>query len=127
MDITSGIMGEIKRSPYTSIAALASLLLSSSAIPFMYSTKADAAEVTRNNAALSEQIAEVRNTVRRESAQGELNNVRRELFDISLRINTLERERINVDELLYQRREALQAQQRDLEAKLAAMATKGTQ
>lgn len=121
MDLASGIMGEIKRSPYTSVAALASLLLSGSAIPFMYSTKADAAEVTRQNAALSEQLAEVRNTVRRESAQGELNNVRRELFDITLRINTLERERINVDDILYSRREQLQAQQRDLEAKLATM------
>jgi hypothetical protein len=121
MDMASGIMGEVRRSPYTSIAALASFLLSCSAIPFLYSIKADASEVTKANAALSEQIAEVRDTVRRESAQGELNNVARELFDITIRISTLEREHINVDQLLYQRRDTLQAQQRRLEARLQAM------
>lgn len=121
MDMVGGIMGEVKRHPYTSIAALASFVMCVSSIPFIYSTKADASEVTRQNAALSQQLAEVRQTVRRESAQGELNNVRRELFDITLRINTLEKENITVDALLYQRRETLQAQQRDLEAKLRVL------
>jgi septal ring factor EnvC (AmiA/AmiB activator) len=116
MDMASGIMGEVRRSPYTSVTALACLI----GMPFIYTLKADAGDVR----ALQQQIAEVRETVRRESAQGELNNVRRELFDITLRINTLERERINVDELLYRRRDELTAAQRRLEAKLQAMDAK---
>ena len=46
---------------------------------------------------------------------------RRELFDIDLRIRTLERENISVDRLLYERRDQLQQQQRLLEARLQAM------
>lgn len=106
-------MGEIKRSPYTSVAALGCLSLSA----YLWLNTASAGDVN----ALQQQIAEVRETVRRESAKGELNNVRRELFDITLRINTLEREHINVDDLLYRRRDELTAAQRRLEAKLQAM------
>lgn len=115
--MAGGIVGEIKRSPYTSLAALASFTALFVAGPVFYSQKADAADVQR----LEEKIAAVEQTVRRESAQGELNNVRRELFDITLRINTLERENINVDRLLYERRDALESQRRILEAKLQAM------
>jgi hypothetical protein len=63
----------------------------------------------------------VRTTVQRESTTTELSNVRRELFDIDLRIKTLERDNIAVDRLLYQRRDELQAQTRRLEAKLASL------
>lgn len=119
MDMASGIMGEVRRHPYTSVAALGCFLFLSFAFPVLYARKAEASEVS----ALKAQIAELSETVRRESAQGELKNVQRELFDITLRINTLERERIEVDPLLYQRRETLQAQQRRLEAKLATMDT----
>lgn len=124
MDLATGVIAEMKRNPYTSLSALMCLGLTITGGPWMFVQKADAADVNALKdqlAAQSAQIAEVRQVVRRESAQGELNNVRRELFDITLRINTLERERINVDQLLYQRREALQAQQRDLEARLASM------
>lgn len=117
MDMVGGIMGEIKRNPYTSIAAMLSFVFCTVAGPTLYSAKADAADVQK----LERQIADVSDTVRRESAQGELNNVTRELFDITMRINTLERENINVDELLYKRRSDLTVQQRRLEAKLAAM------
>lgn len=117
MDMAGGIMGEIKRSPYTSLAALLSFTFCTVAAPSLYSQKADAADVQK----LERQIADVSATVRRESAQGELNNVTRELFDITMRINTLERENINVDPLLYKRRGDLQAQQRRLEAKLQSM------
>jgi septal ring factor EnvC (AmiA/AmiB activator) len=117
MDMVGGIVGEIKRSPYTSLAAMLSFVFCTVAGPTLYSAKADAADVQK----LERQIAEVRDTVRRESAQGEINNVQRELFDITLRINTLERENINVDPLLYKRKDDLMAQQRRLEAKLQAM------
>jgi hypothetical protein len=117
MDMTSGIMGEIRRHPYTSIAAMLSFAFCVSVAPVMYSQKADAADVQQ----LEDKIAAVIETVKRESAQGELNNVARELFDISIRINTLERENINVDPLLYKRRDELQIQQRRLEAKLQSL------
>lgn len=113
MDMAGGIMGEVKRHPYTSVTAFACLL----AIPAMWTMKADAGDVN----AIKAQIAEVRKTVQRESASTELNNVRRELFDISLRINTLERENVNVDRLLYERRDTLQSQQRLLESRLQKM------
>lgn len=117
MDITGGIMGEIKRSPYTSLAALLSFTFCTVAAPTLYSQKADAADVHK----LEEKLDAVEQTVRRESAQGELNNVARELFDITLRINTLERENINVDPLLYKRRQDLEDARRRLESKLQAM------
>lgn len=117
MDMAGGIMGELKRHPYTSVSALGCLALAIVAFPVMWVQKADAADVQN----LERQIANLSQTVRRESAQGELNSVQRELFDLTLRINTLERENINVDPLLYKRRDDLQAQQRRLEAKLDAM------
>jgi Tfp pilus assembly protein PilO len=119
-DIAGGIMGEIKRHPYTSVSALMCLAICFVAMPFMWSAKADAGDVK----ALAAQIAEVRETVQKESTAGELSNVRRELFDISLRISTLERANEGVDAILYRRRDTLLAQQRDLEAKLQAMDTK---
>lgn len=121
VDMAGGVIGEMKRNPYTSLSALLCLFLTIGGGPWLYVDKASAADVNE----LKAQIAEVRQVVRRESAQGELNNVRRELFDVTLRINTLERERINVDDMLYARKEALQAQQRDLEAKLRAMQDTG--
>lgn len=86
----------------------------------MYTLKADAGDVK----ALVAQITEVRETVKRESALGELRNVRRELFDITLRISTLDKMRMEVDVILYQRRDELQAQQRRLEALIQAMDAK---
>lgn len=109
-------MVEIKRHPYTSVTALACLL----AIPVMYSLKADASDVK----ALAAQISEVRDTVRRESTVGQLDSVRRELFDINLRIAALERENTAVDVLLYKRRDELLAQQRRLESLIQAMDAK---
>jgi hypothetical protein len=117
VDLTGGVIAEMKRNPYTSLSALLCLCLTFAGGPFLYTNKADASDLQ----ALDRKITALDITVKRESAQGELNNVRRELFDLTLRINTLERENINVDPLLYNRREALQAQQRDLEAKLRDM------
>lgn len=113
MDMASGIVGEIKRSPYTSVAALGCFL----ALPVIWVMKADAGETK----SVRTEVAEVRSEMRREFAAGELNNVRRELFDIDLRIRTLERENIAVDRLLYERRDQLQQQQRLLEARLQAL------
>lgn len=113
MDMASGIMGEIKRSPYTSVAALACIL----AMPALWMLKADAGEMKSARA----EVAEVRAEMRREFATSQLDGVRRELFEIDLRIKTLEREGIAVDRLLYQRRDELQSQQRLLEARLQAM------
>jgi hypothetical protein len=112
--MAEGIMGEIKRHPYTSVSALGCLMLCAVVLPFMWNNKASAGDVH----SLEDKIAAVENTVRRESAATELNNVRRELFDVDLRIRTLERENINVDVLLYKRRDDLQSSQRQLEAKL---------
>ena len=109
-------MGEIKRHPYTSVSALLCLVL----MPIMWGMKADASDLK----SLAEQIAQVQATVQRESTNGELSSVRRELFDINLRIATLERENLSVDVLLYKRRDELLAQQRRLEALLQAMDAK---
>lgn len=114
MDMATGVIAEMKRHPYTSMSALGCLAICIVALPFIWSNKASAGDVKR----LEQQIAAVDLTVRRESAATELNNVRRELFDVDLRIRTLERENINVDTLLYKRRDDLQAQQRLLEARL---------
>lgn len=113
MDIAGGIVSEIKRSPYTSLAALACFL----ALPVVWVMKADAGETN----SVRTEVAEVRAEMRREFATSQLEGVRRELFDIDLRIKTLEREGIAVDRLLYQRRDELQSQQRRLEAKLQAL------
>lgn len=116
VDLAGGIINEMKRHPYTSISALLCLM----AVPVLFLNKADAGDVR----ALTAQIAEVRETVRRESTLAELRNVRRELFDINLRISQLEKVAMQVDDLLVQRREDLQAQQRRLEALLQAMDAK---
>ncbi len=109
-------MNEVKRSPYTSISALLCVF----AMPFLYTAKADTGDVN----ALAAQIADVRYTVKRESTLGELRNVQRELFDISLRIASLEKLHMEIDTLLYQRREELQVQQRRLEALIQSMDAK---
>lgn len=120
-----GIMSEVKQHPYTSISALGCFLFSSVAIPFLWANKASAGDVQGLTQQIlnvqvesTRQIGEVKLTVRRESTSTELNNVRRELFDVDLRIHALERENINVDPLLYRRRDDLTASQRILEVKL---------
>ena len=110
-------MGEIKKHPYTSVTALACFIALLFGGPFIWTQKADASDMQ----ALARQITQVDESVKRESAQGELNAVQRELFQISMRINELERGGHPVDMLLYQRREQLVAAERQLEAKLAAM------
>jgi hypothetical protein len=117
MEMATGVIAEMKRHPYTSLSALGCLCICGVALPFMWSRKADAADVQ----GVKEQVAEVRADMRREFATAELKDVRRELFDLDLRIRTLERENINVDQLLYRRRDDLLAQQRLLEARLQAM------
>lgn len=110
MDMTAGLMGEIKRHPYTTVTAM----LCFAAMPVVWTMSARAGDMQK----LEDKIVAVETTVRRESAASELNSVRRELFDVDLRIRTLEREGINVDILLYKRRDDLQLQQRLLEARL---------
>jgi len=117
-------MGEIKRHPYTSCAALACLGFCMVAIPLLYTQKADAGDVQQVTSTLSKDMADLRGTVLRESAQSELNSVRRELFDINMRIKALEDQDLAVELLLYQRRDDLLAQQRFLEAKLAGLVPK---
>lgn len=117
MDMATGVIAEMKRHPYTSLSALGCLFICIVVLPFMWTRKADAADVQ----GVKEQVSVVRSEMRREFATTELNNVRRELFDIDLRIKTLEREDINVDPLLYRRRDDLLSQQRLLEARLQAM------
>jgi len=117
-------MGEIKRHPYTSVAALACLGFCMVAVPLLYTQKADAGDVQQVTATLSKDMADLRGTLLRESAQGELNNVRRELFNINMRIKELEDKGLAVELLLYQRRDDLLAQQRMLEAKLAQLVPK---
>ena len=109
-------MGEVKRHPYTSVAALACVI----ALPVVWTFKANASDVD----AVVSQVAQLSETVKREATQSELRAVERELFDISFRISTLERENQGVDALLYRRRDDLRAQQRRLEALLQAMEAK---
>lgn len=114
MDMATGVIAEMKRHPYTSLSALGCLVMCIVVLPFMWARKADASDVNR----LEQTMAAVEQTVRREATATELNNVRRELFDVDLRIRTLERENIAVDTLLYKRRDDLQASLRQLEARL---------
>jgi hypothetical protein len=115
--LAEGIMGEIRRHPYTSVTALLCLGLVIVGGPTIWAKKADAADVQ----ALSKQIKDLSHSVRRDSTQGELSKIRSELFDISLRIRAAERTGADVDVILLQRREELLAQQRRLEASLQSM------
>jgi hypothetical protein len=106
-------MGEVKRSPYTTVTAGVCLVL----VCALIYRKADASDVE----SLKTQISELGQTMRRESASAELRDIRSELFEINLAISKQEREGQPVDILLLRRREELLAQQRRLESLLQAM------
>ncbi len=106
-------MGEVKRHPYTSVSALLCLL----ALPAIYITKADASDVQ----AINTKFASLEKTFKRESTLGALERIEGELFEINLRISTLQREDQPVDSLLLKRRDDLLSQQRRLEAQLRTM------
>jgi len=106
-------MGEVKRSPYTSVTAGVCLVV----VVWLAFNKADASDTK----SLSAQISELGRTVKRDSVNAELRDIRSELFELNLRITSQEREGTAVDILLLRRRDELLAQQRRLESMLQAM------
>lgn len=113
-------MGEVRHHPWTSLAAMVALAIAG----YNFTGKASAGDIDT----LKQSIVKVASSVEQNSVNDErrslaqrIDDIDRELFNITIRINDLQRDRVTVDNIILQRQDQLTKQRQELSGKLQAL------